>query len=327
MSISLAIIVKNSEATLENTLKSFEPVVDEIIVVDTGSSDLTKDISYKYTKNVFDYKWENDFSKAKNYAISLCKNEWILNPDSDEYIDSENYELIKELSKDLTLGGVTFLQHSERENKNPLLVSCLRYFRNLEKIKFKYSIHEVIAPKIILDLELKIVRTDIKLHHSGFSYDNLIKQKHKRNLNILKTKLFLSNIDTNEYFHYGTYYIRSTLNTTTQNSQEKNVGLKLINVRNNFINDKNSISLFNFYSIVFDFIYKYQLFDILNELEKESLIIFSDSPHILFKLLDFYTKMSNENKLKEISTLIRNLKIDNTYNPDLVIDWNRFMLF
>jgi glycosyltransferase involved in cell wall biosynthesis len=325
MTISLAIIAKNSEKTLEKTLESFEPVIDEIILVDTGSSDSTKEIALKYNAKIFDYKWENDFSKAKNYALSLCSGDWILNPDADEYIDIDNLKLLKEYSNDSDLGGVTFLQYSERENKDPIIVSCLRYFRNLPDIKFKYSIHEVIETKKILDKNLKILRTDIKLHHSGYLSENLLKIKHKRNLNILKTKLFLEKLSEEEYFHYGVYYLKSNLNNTSENSQEKNIGLNLIEKRTLFFSDKNSISLFNFYSIIFDFIYKYKLFNFLNDLEKEALSLFKDAPYIYFKLIDFYKLINDYDKVNIISKLCIDLKVFNSYNPDLIIDLNRFM--
>lgn len=324
MTISLAIIAKNSEKTLEKTLKSFEPVIDEIILVDTGSSDSTKEIALKYNSKVFDYKWENDFSKAKNYALSLCSRDWILNPDTDEYIDQDNLKLLEDYSNDSNLGGVTFLQYSERENKAPIVVSCLRYFRNLPEIKFNYAIHEIIDTQKILDKNLKILRTDIKLHHSGYLSENLLKIKHKRNLNILKSKLFLENLSEEEYFHYGVYFLKSNLNKTSENSQEKQIGLNLIKNRSLFFNNKKNVSLFNFYSIIFYFIYKYQLFNFLDELEKEALSLFKDAPYIYFKLIDFYKVINNYKKVDIISKLCLESKISNYYNPDLIIDINRF---
>lgn len=324
MTISLAIIAKNSEKTLEKTLKSFEPVINEIILVDTGSSDSTKEIALKYNAKVFDYKWENDFSKAKNYALSLCSGDWILNPDTDEYIDENNLKLLKEYSNTSNLGGVTFLQHSERENKDPIIVSCLRYFRNLPEVKFKYAIHEIIDTQKILDENLKILRTDVKLNHSGYLSESLLKIKHKRNLNILKTKLFLEKLSEEEYFHYGVYYLKSNLSSTSENSQEKNIGLNLIEKRSLFFIDKNSISLFNFYSIIFEFIYKYKLFNFLNDLEKEALSLFKDAPYIYFKLIDFYKSINDYDKVDITSKLCIKLKVSNSYNPDLIIDINRF---
>ncbi|MFN4150134.1 MAG: glycosyltransferase family 2 protein, partial [Candidatus Sericytochromatia bacterium] len=86
--ISVCMIVKNEENFIEDSLKSVLDIAFEIIVVDTGSKDKTKEIASKYAK-VFDYKWNDDFSKARNYSINLAKGDWILLLDADEIMTSE----------------------------------------------------------------------------------------------------------------------------------------------------------------------------------------------------------------------------------------------
>ena len=70
MTISLCMIVKNEEDVIERCLSSAKDVIDEIIIVDTGSTDSTKSIAQKYTDKVYDFKWCDDFSKARNFSFS-----------------------------------------------------------------------------------------------------------------------------------------------------------------------------------------------------------------------------------------------------------------
>ena len=94
--ISVCIITKNEQENIERCLKSLMPYEMEIIVVDTGSTDNTKDIVQRYTDKVFDFEWCDDFAAAKNFAISKTSNDYIIMLDSDEYIDKfEESELIR----------------------------------------------------------------------------------------------------------------------------------------------------------------------------------------------------------------------------------------
>ena len=112
MSISLCMIVRDEERYLEQAIKSVWEIVDEIIIVDAGSLDRTVAIARKYTPNVFSYKWDNDFSKARNFALSKATKEWILVLDADEVISKEDHALIKELTKNKQYDAYTFVQVS-----------------------------------------------------------------------------------------------------------------------------------------------------------------------------------------------------------------------
>ncbi|MGD9363943.1 MAG: tetratricopeptide repeat protein, partial [Desulfobacterales bacterium] len=85
-SVSVCMIIKDEEKYLARCLASVKPIVDEMIVVDTGSSDRSKDIAIAFGARVYDYEWENDFAKARNYSISKASGEWILILDGDEVI-------------------------------------------------------------------------------------------------------------------------------------------------------------------------------------------------------------------------------------------------
>ena len=90
VSISLCMIVKNEERILARCLDSLQGIADEIIIVDTGSSDATKEIAAKYTDQVYDFVWTGSFSDARNFAFSKAKMDYIYSADADEVLDQEN---------------------------------------------------------------------------------------------------------------------------------------------------------------------------------------------------------------------------------------------
>ncbi|MBP1993564.1 glycosyltransferase [Paenibacillus eucommiae] len=96
-SVSLCMIVKNEEETLERCLSSISQFVDEIIIVDTGSEDKTKEIARQYTDKIHDFQWVNDFAKARNYAFSLASKDYILWLDADDVVlpeDADKFQML-----------------------------------------------------------------------------------------------------------------------------------------------------------------------------------------------------------------------------------------
>ncbi len=90
ITISLCMIVKNEEKVLARCLESVKDIVDEIIIVDTGSTDKTKEIAYRYTQNVYDFEWIHDFSAARNYSFSKATKDYQMWLDADDIITEEN---------------------------------------------------------------------------------------------------------------------------------------------------------------------------------------------------------------------------------------------
>ena len=95
--LSLCMIVKNEEDVIGRCLECVSDVFDEIIVVDTGSEDKTRDIVKKYTKNLYYFKWIEDFAAARNYAFSKATKDYIMWLDADDIILDKDKEKIKEL--------------------------------------------------------------------------------------------------------------------------------------------------------------------------------------------------------------------------------------
>src|SRR5690554_5754125 len=97
ITVSLCMIVKNEEDVLERCLNSVKGLMDEIIIVDTGSTDKTKEIARKFTDKIYDFEWIDDFSAARNYAFQQATKEYIFWMDADDVmVEQEKFKRLKE---------------------------------------------------------------------------------------------------------------------------------------------------------------------------------------------------------------------------------------
>ncbi|HLD16071.1 MAG TPA: glycosyltransferase [Candidatus Nanoarchaeia archaeon] len=181
MSISVCLIVKDEELLLEQCLSSVKDLADEIIVaVDSRTKDSTRDIAKRFTSNVFDFKWNDDFSEARNLVIEKATKDWIFFIDGDEIIAKEDVEKIKNLTKSNEFLAYSFLQvtytnNASMENffeaKDYLkkgfngAISCniVRLFKKDPDFRFVGNVHEYIEESI--EKKGKIFRTNIPIHH------------------------------------------------------------------------------------------------------------------------------------------------------------------
>lgn len=96
-SLSLCMIVKDEELTLEKCLNSVKSFIDEIVIVDTGSKDKTKEIAKKFNSKIYDFKWINDFAAARNFSFSKATSDYILWLDGDDFINTDSIKIIENL--------------------------------------------------------------------------------------------------------------------------------------------------------------------------------------------------------------------------------------
>jgi len=150
ITISLCMIVKNEENVLERCLSSVSTIVDEIVIIDTGSTDQTKEIAKKFTNCVYDFNWINDFSAARNFAFSKATKDYIMWLDADDVITEVNAEKLLELKKTLTeeVDAVAMKYHlSFDEDGNPTFSSVrnriVKRKRNFKWIGFVHEYLEV----------------------------------------------------------------------------------------------------------------------------------------------------------------------------------------
>lgn len=179
-------IVKNEEIFISDCLASVENVADEIVIVDTGSSDNTKEIACKFGAKLFDFKWENDFSAARNFALQKSTGDWILYLDADERLNLNSKELLVKLATGSKNKAYSCIVNSIDEIKNrPSRMDYVRFFPKHPLVKFEGAVHEQIIPSLIKTSH-EIIRTEIEIIHLGYNISaEELKQKAKRNLNIL----------------------------------------------------------------------------------------------------------------------------------------------
>ena len=200
IALSLCMIVKNEEKHLPGCLASIKGLVDEIIIVDTGSTDATVKIAEQYDADVSHYEWNDDFASARNYSLEHAKGEWILCLDADEEIDEENrkklFKLISRAEKNSIAYYLNFKSRvRESSFGSELIHSHARLFRNGLDICFKGRIHEQIIDSVIC-AGGKIEPTDIIVDHKGYEEEQMSgKGKIERNVSILK-KMFEEDDET-----------------------------------------------------------------------------------------------------------------------------------
>lgn len=135
MKLSCALIVKNEESCLEKCLKSIKEA-DEIVVVDTGSTDKTIEIAKKYTDNIYHFKWISDFSAARNYSLSKCTGDWVLSIDADHQLITP----ISEIKEIISKTNAKVLNIKSRSGDNWHYRAVL--WKNLPEIKWVGKVHE-----------------------------------------------------------------------------------------------------------------------------------------------------------------------------------------
>ena len=180
ISISTCMIVKNEERLLNRCLDCVKQFSDEIIIVDTGSIDRTKEIAASYTEKLYDFPWINDFSAARNFSFSKASCDYIYVADADEMIDAENIQKIKEL-KQILLPEIDIVQmyytnqleygttYNYDKEYRPKLIKRLREFY------WQDPLHETLRLEpVIFDSDISIIHKPHE-NHSSRDFANLQK--------------------------------------------------------------------------------------------------------------------------------------------------------
>ncbi len=191
MTISLCMIVKNEQAVLARCLDSVKALVDQIVVVDTGSTDETAKIARSYTDGVYDYEWKDDFSAARNYAFSLATGDYLL------WLDADDVLLPQEQKKFPALRA--FLQKGQPDmlfcpyEAGAISYRRERFLKRSAKFEWRGYAHECIPPAG------KVEFFDLRVHHLPEE-----KPREKRNLGIYQAHLSRGEVlSPRDRFYYG----------------------------------------------------------------------------------------------------------------------------
>ena len=202
VTLSVAFIVKNEELELERILRQAAQVADELIVVDTGSTDRTKEIALNCGAQVFDFKWIDDFSAARNEAFSHCTKDWILWLDADDVLPPATIKAINfHKAHCMTLMDLKTIfcpYHYEYENgKVAVNLNRERIVRNHSGHKWQGRIHEVLSDPWNFSLRVEDVIVEHRTHK------DYIARKKTRNLEIFEQYIDIEKDSLRELFLYG----------------------------------------------------------------------------------------------------------------------------
>ncbi|WP_339220141.1 glycosyltransferase [Paenibacillus sp. FSL H8-0332] len=229
--ISLCMIVKNEADNLARCLRSVRGAVDEIIIVDTGSTDATCSIARSFGARIIDYPWNGDFAAARNAGLALAQGTWILVLDADEELEPGSRDELLVCAKHTEYEAFFVRIHNhqgtERASQTLTVNPILRMFKNRPNYRFSGIIHEQIAAVIVQETpEAAMHMGTVIVHHYGYA-DGVVERKDKisRNLGLLKQQLEQSPGDAFQHFNLAVEYMR--LNDYGQALEHIGTSLKL----------------------------------------------------------------------------------------------------
>ncbi len=209
MLISLCMIVKDEEDVIARCLESVGDAVDEIIVLDTGSTDSTVEIASRFTNHIFTYSWKADFADARNEAASHAKGKWILVLDADEYFANGDAHKLRSFLEEhpinqnqiVTLEIISFLGNQQEDG---FLSSgrVSRIYPNRVGIHYDRPIHE----QLVSDRtsQLHFISAPVSVYHTGYLKDVIkIKSKSERNAELFQKIKQQSGFSAYDYFSLG----------------------------------------------------------------------------------------------------------------------------
>jgi tetratricopeptide (TPR) repeat protein len=200
-------IVRNEESELARCLESVQGVVDETVVVDTGSADRSREIASSFGASVIRSEWRDDFSLARNLSLERATGEWILVLDADEELESGTRTCLRETLRGAGVEGIRM----RVRNFQPPGEICRYYdsrlarlFRNWPTHRYEGIIHEQITPSILRGGG-RLLDADLTILHHGYIRRTVQggRSRLERNLRLLESALAASPDDPYLHFQYG----------------------------------------------------------------------------------------------------------------------------
>jgi len=197
-SVSLCMLVRDEEANLGGCLEGVAGLFDEIIVVDTGSSDATRMVAEKYGAKVFDFPWIDDFAAARNESCRHASGQWIFWLDADDRIDAVNRRRLQEVIEKLPPVSCRcnpmfkmWCNCSLPDFSDAgMAIKHVRLFPNRPDLSWTGRIHERIMP-VPGGAAIEVVQTDVTIYHSGYADTQQRARKIQRNARLIEREYLL----------------------------------------------------------------------------------------------------------------------------------------
>ena len=222
--LSLCMIVRNEEEFLEQCLASVKGLVDEMVIVDTGSSDATKKIASAFTDTIYDFAWCDDFAAARNESLRHATGDWVLVLDADEVLAPEDHAVIRESINSWEISGFQLLTKnycndssimgwrpcppaadpSRKQVQGWFPSLKVRLFQRRAGLKFTGAVHEMVDSSIT-SLGGRIASCPVLVHHYGTLQ---LQASHKtgKYLELNKKKTAENPLDAKAFFELGIQY-------------------------------------------------------------------------------------------------------------------------
>ena len=189
LKITACYIVKNEAENLAKSIKSLKTKVNEIVVVDTGSTDNTIAVARKLGARVYSFPWQDDFSKARNFALSKAKGDWLILLDADEYFTAKTAGNIRQVIRQAQQADGLLIQMVNYDVDKAEIQDYfyqLRIVRNQQGLHYEGKIHEEL--KLSEGKSMKFLRIPpemLEIYHTGYA-SSVSRQKLERNLKLLQ---------------------------------------------------------------------------------------------------------------------------------------------
>jgi tetratricopeptide (TPR) repeat protein len=211
LKLSLCMIVKDEEEMLPRCLAAVAPAVDEIVIVDTGSRDRTKEIARAHGATVIETEWTGSFADARNVSFEAATGDWIIYLDADEVLVADDVSRLKALTGRTWREAYYLVLTSytgELDDGGAITNNALRIFRNRPHYRFEGRLHEQIAHHLPTYAAGRIEQTSVRADHYGYlGAVRDAKEKSRRNLDLLKAQQAENPSDAFLHFNLGTEYL------------------------------------------------------------------------------------------------------------------------
>jgi tetratricopeptide (TPR) repeat protein len=202
-------IVRNEEHQLSDCLRPVAALFDEIVIVDTGSQDATREVAARFTPHVFDFPWSDHFSAARNESLRRSHSDWIFWLDADDRISAEDARLLQRLFQDLGDEPRAYLMNtvcsSQYACEGVNLITHPRLFRRHPEMCWHGRVHEQLRPGPG-ELGYEQVFCDVQIRHAGYQDPALRQRKLNRDLRLLRMDYAVNPDDSSTLVHLGMTY-------------------------------------------------------------------------------------------------------------------------
>jgi tetratricopeptide (TPR) repeat protein len=210
-SVSLCMIVRDEERNLGACLAPIAALFHEIVVVDTGSRDRTKEAALRFTSHVVDFEWCDDFSAARNESLRRSHGDWIFWLDADDRLDSANVAKLRDLLRGLDDRPAAYFMDTvcsaQYECEDSRLISHCRLFRRHPALKWQGRVHEQLRPNLS-QFGYELVASNVQIEHVGYLSATEVQRKVQRDIRLLRMDYAINPNDTSTLLHLGLAHAR-----------------------------------------------------------------------------------------------------------------------